>query len=334
MEIKMKKYALGLLILIILVGCSPQSATPDRNMLYTQAAQTVFVQMTQASALTPSATATLTPIPTATITLTPVPSPTPVPPTPTWAAVQAGKVVAPVLLYYRIAGTTHDDPNYKWNSSVNIAPDNFKIQMQVLKTAGYGTMTVTQLADTVRKGGTIPPNPIVITFDTAAISTYTQAFQIMKQYGYVGTVYTVVGQIGGGGMMSLDQMKEMVAAGWEFGSKGMTGIDVVKNHDQAGYEISTSRVELGKKLGVEVKSYSYPGGAMDSIVNGSRVSGWGYQSAVGLGRSADINNGNLFYLPRYEIQKDMKITDYASILPVPPTWIPTEIPTPTVEPTK
>ena len=155
----------------------------------------------------------------------------------------------------------------------------------------------------------------------------------MKQFGYVGTVYAVVGQIGGGGMMSLVQMKEMVAAGWEFGSKGMTGIDVVKNHDQAGYEISTSRVELGKLLNVEIKSFSYPGGAMDDIVNGARVSAWGYQSAVGLGRSADIENGILYYLPRYEIPKDMKITDFAAYLPVAPVWIPTDIPTATVVPT-
>jgi peptidoglycan/xylan/chitin deacetylase (PgdA/CDA1 family) len=331
----MKKYGLILFAILILSACSPQPVQIDRNILYTQAAKTVFVQMTAASALTPSATATFTPVPTATITLTPVPSPTSIPPTPTWVAVQAGKVVAPIFLYTRIAGSRDDDPNYKWNSNVNIPPDAFRAQLQILKTNGYNSMTISQLTDAVRSGGQIPPNPFVVTFDNGSISTYTQGFKIMKEFGYVGTVYVVVGQmIGGGGMMSLDQMKEMLAAGWEFGSKGMTGIDLTKNHEAVGYEVASSRTELGKKLGLEIKSFSFPFGAMDDIINGGRVQTWGYQSAAGLGRSSDINSGNLFYLPRYEINKDMKYADFAALLPTPPAWIPTEVPVPTVEPTK
>ena len=196
-------------------------------------------------------------------------------------------------------------------------------------------MTVSQLVDAVNKGGQIPAHPFVATFDNASISTYTQAYKIMKEFGFVGTVYTVVGQIdGGAAMMSTDQMKEMVAAGWEFGSKGMTGIDLTKNHEAAGYEVATSRSELSTKLGVEVKTFSYPFGAIDDVINGSRISQWGYQSAAGLGNSSEINSGNLFFLPRYVIQKDMKYTDFASFLPAPATWIPTEIPAPTATPAK
>ena len=206
--------------------------------------------------------------------------------------------------------------------------------MELLNKNGYSSMTVTQLSDAVRKGGVIPPHPFVVTFDNSSISTYKLGYKIMKQYGFVGTVYVVVGQIGGGGNMTLDQMKEMVADGWEFGSKGMTGIDLTKNHESAGYEVSNSRTELGNKLGVEVKTFSYPGGATDDMINGARISQWGYQSAAGLGRSSDINSGVLYYLPRYELKKDMKIADFTAFLPAVPTWIPTEIPTPTVEPTK
>ena len=330
----MKKLIPALLIAFILIGCSPKKATKvDSHLLYTQAAQTVFVKMTAASVLTPSVTTTFTPVPTATTTLTPVPSPTQIPATPTWLAMQPGKISAPIFLYYRIAGSAQDDPNYQWDSMYYIPPATFQTQLQMLKSAGYSSMTVAQLANAVRKGGNVPPKPFVITFDSAAVSIYTKAFPIMKELGYVGTVYAVVTQIDGGGMMTLNQIKELIAAGWEIGTKGMTAVNVIQNPDQAGYEISTSRTELTKKIGVEVTSYTYPGGITNDIINGNRISGWGFLSAVGIGRSSDINSNNLFYLPRYEMRKDTNYTTFASYLPVAPTWIPTEIPTATTVPT-
>lgn len=330
----MKKFIpILLFIAALLAGCSTKKAKVDTNLLYTQAAQTVFVKMTQASVLTPSATATFTPAPTATITLTPIPSPTQIPPTPTWMAMEPGKITAPIFLYYRIAANVQDDPNYQWDSMYYIPPATFKTQLEMLKAAGYSSMTVSQLSNAVRKGGNVPPKPFVITFDSAAVSVYTKAYPIMKDLGYVGTVYAVVSQIDGGGMMTLKQIKDLIAAGWEFGTKGMTAVNVIQYPDQAGYEISTSRTELAKKLETDVTSYTYPGGITNDIINGNRISGWGFESAVGLGRSNEISSENLFYLPRYEMRKDTSYITFASYLPETPAWIPTEIPTATTVPT-
>ena len=324
----MKKSLFVILIISIvaLTGCvGPQSQKKNTNELYTQVAGTVSVQLTEVAALTPSPTSTNTPEPTPTPTLTPIPSPTPLPPTPTWAPIAAGRVTAPILLYYRIAGSVDEDPNYQWESTANMSPSIFRQQLEVLKNAGYNTVTVSQLVDVVRDGGVLPPNPIVITFEGAPVSLYTQAYPIMKQFGFVGTVYAVVSQIDGKAMTTSAQLKEMIAAGWEVGSKGMTGIDLSANHEQAGYEISTSRIELGKLLGVEIKTYSYPGGALDDIISGARVSGWGYMSAAGLGKRSDITSGDIYYLPRYEIGRDMAISDFAGILPVKPATLPTQV---------
>jgi peptidoglycan/xylan/chitin deacetylase (PgdA/CDA1 family) len=315
-------------VFLTLSACSAIQKTPvDENAIYTVAAKTVSVQLTSVAALTPSATLTSTPKPTLTPTLTPIPSATPLPPTPTWAPIAAGKVAAPIFLYYRVAGNTDDDPNYQWDGQYYISPNVFRQRLEVLKKAGYNSVTISQLVDVVRNGGTLPPHPFVMTFEAASISLYKVAYPIMKEFGYVGTVYAIVSQIDGKGMASTEQLKEMIASGWEVGSKGMTGIDLSSHHDQAGYEISTSRIELGKKLGVEVKTYSYTG-AMDSIINGARVSQWGYQSAVGVGKSYDITDGLLYYLPRYEMRNDLLIADFANLLPQVPANLPTQV-TPT-----
>jgi hypothetical protein len=75
---------LALTAILFITGCSaaaPATPTVDPNAIYTQAAQTVVVQLTQVAALTPSATPTKQP--TATNppkpTATPAPTNTPVP---------------------------------------------------------------------------------------------------------------------------------------------------------------------------------------------------------------------------------------------------------------
>ncbi len=56
-------------------------------------------------------------------------------------------------------------------------------------------------------------------------SQYTNAFPIMKKYGFTGVLYTVVLYIGQHSgvaadpdYLTIDQLKEMAAAGWEIGS--------------------------------------------------------------------------------------------------------------------
>lgn len=76
---------------IILSACGgPKEPTPDANLIYTQAAETVQVQLTQTAAAQPTATQTNTPAPTATPRPT-EPAPTlPVPGESTQATAQIG----------------------------------------------------------------------------------------------------------------------------------------------------------------------------------------------------------------------------------------------------
>lgn len=59
---------------------------------------------------------------------------------------------------------------------------------------------------------------VCFTFDDSLTSHYEQAFQIMNDYGFCGTVYTITGKVGSPGMLNIDQMREMYEYGWEFAS--------------------------------------------------------------------------------------------------------------------
>ncbi|WP_122090169.1 polysaccharide deacetylase family protein [Halalkalicoccus subterraneus] len=59
---------------------------------------------------------------------------------------------------------------------------------------------------------------LFIQFDDSLRTTYETAFPIMEQYGLTATVFTVTGREGYSRNLTLEQMKEMQEAGWEFGS--------------------------------------------------------------------------------------------------------------------
>ena len=65
-------------------------------------------------------------------------------------------------------------------------------------------------------------DPAVITFDDGDESAYTIAYQIMKQYGLVGTLYIVPAWIGTPGYLTLAQLTEMHNAGWTIAEPDMS----------------------------------------------------------------------------------------------------------------
>jgi peptidoglycan/xylan/chitin deacetylase (PgdA/CDA1 family) len=318
----MKKIILLVIVVSIgLVSCTPKSGPVDPYEIYTQAASTILAKMTENAVLTPSATITPSPEPTATASLTPIPSPTVPLPTPTWISYQPGKVTAPILLYNRIAGSTADDANYQWDSTAYIPPELFKLQMQILKDNGFQTITIAQLAKTIRNGGVLPPKPVVVTFDIGAVGVYTKAFPIMKELGFVGTVYLVANQVDAGWMLSAPQVKELIAAGWEIGSKGLNGnVDLTVDNTQISDEVARSKQVLEEKFGVPVKSFSYPFAKLDEMIT-TRVAEWGYDDAVGVGRSFDHSANSLYYLMRSEIKKDQALVDFGAMLPFQPVIV-------------
>ncbi len=307
----MKQLGVILLAAVLLVSCNSQSTT-DPMLIYTQAAQTVQVQMTQIAALTPptsTATVTATPIPTATVTQTPTNTPIPTEP---WTFVK-GRVIAPILLYNHVSDDLDDNPYYQWEGDMDVTSLQFEQEIAALKAMGYQTITVSQLAQAIREGAELPSHPVVITFDGGTVGIYRKAFPILKKYGFVGTVFMTVTNVNGNGTLSANQLKEMAQSGWEIGSKGW-GNNLTADYSVLSDEISGSRLRLQELLGVPVVTFSYPYGAADEMVI-TRVAEWGYTSAVGLFRSPEHTPGSIYYLARYEIRKNLSLADFIAMLP-------------------
>src|SRR5688572_1456377 len=195
-------------ISILLSGCS--------NTLFATPTSTPTSTSTP---LPPTETATVTN--TATITPTFTASPLP---TATWVAQGPGDVVVPILLYHWISVSPSDGPNY--TSPYYVKPEMFEAQMKLLRDWGYTTITIDMLLKAIGEGAELPPRPMLITFDDGHLDNYTAAFPIMEKYGFTGILYLAANYIGVENYLSVDQIKEMAAAGWEVGSHSISHADL------------------------------------------------------------------------------------------------------------
>jgi peptidoglycan/xylan/chitin deacetylase (PgdA/CDA1 family) len=283
-----------IMISALLVGCGStpvptleQGVTPTTGVTFT---------LTSEPSMTPLPTASPTPTP----TVTPVV-------TATWAIHPAKQVTAPILLYHHIA--VKDDRYY-------ISPDIFRLQMETLVSLGYTGITVPQLVEVLQHGGELPERPVVITFDDGDLDVYQNAYPILKGLGLVGTFYVVGTRLNSEEVISVDQLKEMTAAGWAIGCHSMTHVDLTLNHDALTYEAGNCKSFLEKEVGVPVVTFAYPYGTMDEFVAG-KVAKYGYTSAVGLGTSSNHTWGTLYYLSRLEVQNTYDLVAFKALLP----WI-------------
>jgi peptidoglycan/xylan/chitin deacetylase (PgdA/CDA1 family) len=288
-----------LLLLMILVGCTPAQAAPLDPPTATVAA---LPGMTPSVTPTPIPTPTPAPHPTATPTAPPT-----LIPTATLVSVEAGSpVVVPVLLYHHIANNISDIRYF-------VAPSDFRTQMDTLKKLGYSTISVSKMVDIIKKGGELPARPVVITFDDGAEDVYQNAFPIMKDMGMTGALYIVANRLGIQDFLSVSEIKEMMSAGWEVGSHSTSHTDL-RQVDNLSYEMYNSRLRLSSALGTPIQTFAYPFGATEEFIS-RKAKTYGYEAAMGLGKSYTHTTATLFYIDRLEVRHSTTMAMFLDMLP-------------------
>lgn len=274
----------------------------------------------------PTPTATVTPSPT--ITPTPEPSLTP---TPIWVTQGPDHVQVPIFMYHHIAVSPTGSRYY-------VAPEDFENHLRLLNNWGYATISTSTLVQAITQGTLLPPHPIIITFDDANADNYTNAFSIMQKYGFTGVLYVPYAFIGVPNYLTVDQIREMAAAGWEVGSHTVnhpTNFLALKPAAMRA-EIVSSRQKLTDLLGLQILTFAYPfGDNSDAAVDYVHFAG--YIAGMGAtGFTADQGLSNLFVLQRVEIRGSEDAKTITRFLPWhgDPSFLPTDTATPTLRPTR
>ena len=204
-----------------------------------------------------------------------------------------------ILCYHRV--------NDEKTDYLSVPSARFREQMKFLRTEGYKSIGLGELLS----GSTNGKN-VVITFDDGYLDNYENAFPIMREYGFSGTIFCIGNKLGERSYLSKDQIREMGREGFEFGSHTLSHRDLPGlNLTEKRREIGESKSFLENELGERIAFFCYPRGLYDSETV-ELVKKAGYLAACSnRPGSNDVANGmNPYLLKRTEIAPHDSLDDF------------------------
>jgi peptidoglycan/xylan/chitin deacetylase (PgdA/CDA1 family) len=161
------------------------------------------------------------------------------------------------ILEYHVLGVPEGEVPYP---ELYVSRPDFRRQMEWLDRHGYQAVTLEQVEGAWYHGATLPPKPIVLSFDDGYRPQYTFALPQLRKHGWAG----VLNLKAEGSDLYESNVKAMIAAGWELAAHTIHHLDLT-TLDAAALkeEVAGSRALLRREYGVPVANFCYPAGAFD-----------------------------------------------------------------------
>ena len=174
----------------------------------------------------------------------------------------------PILMYHVIgpAAGAEDYPG------LFLSTPDFRAQVSWLADNGYTAVTLVQVQNAWYDGGTLPPKPVVLSFDDGYLGQYLFAMPILEKQGWAGQLNLK----SEGSDLSSKQVRKMYRAGWEIASHSITHPDLT-TLDPASleHELVGSKDELERDLGIPIINFCYPAGQYnDDVIAAVRKAGY------------------------------------------------------------
>ncbi|HEX5225053.1 MAG TPA: polysaccharide deacetylase family protein [Solirubrobacteraceae bacterium] len=210
-----------------------------------------------------------------------------------------GREAVPILMYHVIASPPAGAPF----PGLYVAPEEFAAQMQALKDAGWTAVTMDQVRANWTRGTRLPAGkPIVLSFDNGYNSQYTQALPVLRRLGWVGVEnIQLSGLPPSQGGLGEDQVRGLIAAGWELDTQGFSHADLIKlDPEQLHYQVAVARETLQHRFHVPVNWFCYPSGHYDDTVV-SEVRAAGYLGSTTVVPGWAQPHGDPYRMPRLRV---------------------------------
>jgi peptidoglycan/xylan/chitin deacetylase (PgdA/CDA1 family) len=220
----------------------------------------------------------------------------------------------PVLMYHYVS--TPPEGSDRFRVDLSVTPENFRLQMRWLKENGYHTITPEQLIAALNRGAKLPPNPVLLTFDDGYEDAYTNAFPILKEFGFVGTFFIVTDWIDSNrrGFLSWDQVKEMADAGMSFQGHSREHQDMRgRSFEWHVWHLVGSQQTIEARLGYKPLLFCYPSGRFDTMTMvGAKAAG--VMAAFTTLDGTYLTSDNMLRLPRVRIRNSHSVGEFAYLM--------------------
>ena len=137
--------------------------------------------------------------------------------------------------------------------------------MAYLKAEGYTSITPEQLSNHLKYGSPLPPKPVMITFDDGYRDNYTNAFPILKKYGFTASIFLISDFMDRfENYLTWAQVQEMSEAGINMESHTLSHVELAGlPHDELYNQLMGGKLATEWKTLKFVKYMAYPCGTMD-----------------------------------------------------------------------
>jgi len=170
---------------------------------------------------------------------------------------------AVILMYHNVSDDTPP--------STSVTPETFKKHMQYLADNGFHIWSLSSVLTHLKNAKPIPEKTVIITFDDAYESVYSQAFPVLKEKSWPFTVFVTTHYIDEAytNFMSWQQLREVQKFGAEIGNHSRTHAHLIRKRIDESKQQWRSRVIgditqaqsiLQEKTGKPIRVFAYPYG--------------------------------------------------------------------------
>jgi peptidoglycan/xylan/chitin deacetylase (PgdA/CDA1 family) len=210
----------------------------------------------------------------------------------------------PILTYHSL-----DDSG----SVISVSPAAFDEHMRSLRDKGFTGIALGRLLDAWDGRTSLPPRPVVLTFDDAYRNFGEAGRPVLGSVGFSATVFAVAGRCGQTNdwpgqlarvprlpLLSAAELRDLAGAGFEIGSHGLThaALDGLSAPD-AVREVLGSKRALEDVLGHAVQVLAYPYGRTSALVRG--LAAEHYRASCGVEMGSARAGHDRHALPRIDV---------------------------------
>jgi peptidoglycan/xylan/chitin deacetylase (PgdA/CDA1 family) len=178
----------------------------------------------------------------------------------TWTTHNRG---VPILMYHLVS----DPPTSERYPELYVRPRDFRAQVAWLASHRYHAVTLQRAYDYWAGGATLPPHPIVVSFDDGYLSQYTRAFPVLEAHHWPGVLNMEVNFLHPVGGLRPWRIRRLLDTGWELDAHTLTHPDLTTlDPTELRRQVAGSRAALRRRFHVPVNFFCYPAGRYDALV--------------------------------------------------------------------
>lgn len=204
----------------------------------------------------------------------------------------------------------------QYNLTVSVA--DFGSQMSWLASHGYHAISLARLADALYYQLSLPPKPVVITFDDGFLGQFTQAAPILRRYGFTATFFICTGLMGWQSKtqqyLSWEQAQQLSQGGFWIEDHTVNDDTSLYGLSQAGLKalivstqaVITSHLHQPVQFFAYTAEWPYPtaaqsGPLVDGIMPVLRSGGYQLALTDPVVASANVSSAQPYQVPRVRV---------------------------------